>query len=174
MRKFINLFFTIITLVLVTNTLCIANGITMPEGWRLPANFETQDEWRNKDDNRYLLVKADFNGDTILDEARLLISDKPPMFALFAFVSQKDGTYITFLLDEKKDINYIRSLGVVKVLPGRYKTTCGKGIIECSEGETDEVIIRYDSIDYFKTESANMYFYWDSLSKTFKKAWIND
>lgn len=172
--KHISKLSSIVAIWMLASTLCLSGGISLPQGWRVPTNVEAQDNWREKDHNRYLLVRADFNGDGILDEAKLLIRDEPPGFGLFAFVSQQDGTFKMFVLDEKKDKSYIRSLGITKVLPGRYKTVCGKGIISCREGEPDEVLVQYDGIDYFKEGSANMYFYWDNLTKDFKKAWIND
>lgn len=164
----------VLTLGILVSTPCLSDEIILPNGWRLPRNLEVQDEWRDKDVNRYLLINADFNGDGIMDEAKLLISDKPFRLALFAFVSQHDGTFKSFLLDEKNDVGYLKSLGIAKVSRGRYKTACGKGIIECRKDETDEVFLQYNGIEYFKVESASMYFYWDSSTKTFKKAWIDD
>lgn len=155
-------------------TAFLSSRTNLPHGWRLPSKQEAQQNWRSKDINRYLFVKADFNGDNILDEAKLLISDISPGFALFAFLSQSDGTFKTYLLDEKNDNKYVKSLGIAKVPAGLYKTVCGKGVIECGDGQVEEVLLHYDAINYFKIESANMYFYWDIMSNTFKQAWIND
>ncbi len=184
MKNFIK-FFVIIIFAIATRTLCMSDEIILPQGWRLPTNIETQDKWRDENVyyrcldvdegvNRCLSVKADFNGDGVMDEARLLMRDKPPGLGLFAFVSQKDGTFKTFLLDEKKDTNYIRSLGIEKVSPGRYKTVCGKGIRDCRESEVEEVLLRYDAIGYFKVESARMFFYWEGVTKSLKGVWIDD
>jgi hypothetical protein len=157
-------------------------GKSIPRGWRVPINSEMQnendenDKWRNSDKNKYLLVEGDFNGDGVRDEARLLISKKnQPRLGLFAFVSQKDGTFKTFLLIEvSKDPSYFQALGIEKVSPGEYLTACGKGITDCEPGEPDKVLLIYDGINFFKEGSASMYFYWESVTKDFKKTYIDD
>lgn len=173
MNKYI-LRIIVIAVGILISSICLPNRLQLPPGWRVPTNAELQDRWREDDTNKYASVKGDFNGDNIVDEAKILLSDKPPGFALFAFLFQKNGTYKTYLLDKKENPTYIRALGIRKVTPGRYKTACGKGIIDCRKGELSEVLLNYDAIEYFKVESASMFFYWDNLTKTFKKAWIDD
>jgi hypothetical protein len=119
------------------------------------------------------VVKADLNGDGAMDQARLLIRNKGHGLGLFAFVSQKDGTFKTFKLDEKKDINYIKVLGIVVVPPGRYETFCGF-IGYCDEGELPEIFLHNSAINYFKEGSANSFFYWDEQTMSFKQVWMND
>jgi len=162
--------------------LCISSayaGKSIPRGWRIPTSAEMQaeyDQWRNRDKNRFLLVEGDFNGDGVIDEARLLVSKKDsPRLGLFAFVSQKDGSFKTFLLVEvSKDPSYFKVLGIEKVSPGEYLTACGKGITECASDEADKVILLYEGINFFKEGSASMYFYWNPQTKDFKKAYIDD
>ncbi len=155
------------------------SGKVIPQGWRVPTAAEIQDNnnpWRNSEKNKYLLVEGDFNGDGVIDEARLLISKaNPPQLGLFAFVSQKDGTFKNFLLVEiSKDPSHFKLLGIEKVSPGSYLTACGKGITDCGSDEPDKVTLLYDGINFFKEGSASMYFYWDQLTKEFKKAYIDD
>lgn len=165
---------TIIFLLLAGNVLSLSDDVLFPKGWRIPNSLETEDDWREEDVNRYLYLKADFNGDGMVDKAYLLIRDDNSEFGLFAFVSQKDRSYKTFLLDRKKDTNYLRALGISKVSPGKYKTACGKGIIECAQGEAKEILLEHDALNYFKFGSAEMYFYWDKTTATFKAVGIND
>ncbi len=150
-------------------------GKSIPRGWRIPTSKEMQaeyDQWRNRDKNRFLLVEGDFNGDGVIDEARLLLSKKDaPRLGLFAFVSQKDGSFKTFLLIERDDQRYFEALGIEKVSPGEYLTVRGKGIIDYGP---DKVRLMYDGINFFKEGSASMYFYWDPQTKDFKKAYIDD
>lgn len=166
-----HVFFTLF--IWAITTVCLSSDIPLPQGWRMPTATETKAEWRNKDPNRYLWISADFNGDGVLDEARLLIRDKPQGLGLFAFVSQKDATYKSFLLDEKNNPSRIIGLGIRKVPSGRYITACGYGIA-CAKNEAKEVHLPYEGIDYFKEGSANMYFYWDKAAKGFTHVWIND
>ena len=153
---------------------CLAEEPPLPHGWRTPTSAETKDEWRNEDADRYLIVRADFNGDGVMDQARLLLRDPGTGLGLFAFVSQKDGTFKTYLLDEKENAAYIEVMGIKTVPPGLYKTACGKGYFDCSEGETPEILLRHPAIDYFKEGSANSYFYWDEATETFKIVGIGD
>lgn len=164
----------IIFLLLAGNVRSLAGDGLFPKGWRIPTRLETKDEWREKDVNRYLYVEADFNGDGMVDKAYLLIRDDNSELGLFAFVSQKNRSYKTFLLDRKKDTNYLRTLGISKVYPGKYKTACGKGIIECAQGEAEEIVLEHYALNYFKFDSAEMYFYWDKTTAAFKAVGIND
>ena len=150
-----------------------ADPPALPHGWRIPSSAETNDDWRNQDSNRYLVVKADFNGDGIPDQARLLIHDGNSQVALFAFVSQKDRSFKTYSLDEK-NAAYLKVLGITKVPPGRYTTACGKGYAECRGGEQPEVVLGHHAIDYFKVEGPHSYFYWDSTAIVFKVVGISD
>jgi hypothetical protein len=165
--------------------LCISNvcaGIAtpiIPHGWRVPTSAELQDPndaWRKKDKNGYLKVESDFNGDGVIDEAKLLIYKKNgSRLALFAFVSQEDGSFKPFLLIEiSDDPSNFRRLGIEKVSGGTYLTACGKGITDCGPGEPDKVIILYNGINFFQEDGASMYFYWDPAMKDFKKAYIDD
>lgn len=144
----------------------------IPDGWRTPTREESNQDWRNDKPDRYLSIKADFNGDGITDEAKLLMENNGSRMALFAFISQGNGIK-SFQLDSL-DSEYIASMGISIVGKGKYKTACGKGYFNCKPGEPEEIRITLPSIDFFKTESANSYFYWDTKTKQFKKIWISD
>ena len=159
-------------MVLITS--CSSNKPPLPEGWRTLNKYEIEKTWRDVDDNKYLAVKGDFNGDGFMDEARILLSEKGSGLALFSFMKQADNTYNILLLNEMDDESLIHAMGIRKVEPGLYKTACGKGYWECEPGEPPEILIKNDAIDLFKVESANSFFYWDEHSKTFKRIWISD
>lgn len=153
---------------------CALDNKFLPQGWRMPGASEIGNDWRDNAPDGFLIARGDFNGDGIEDEARLLLSKKGNKMGLFAFLSQEAKSFRIILLDEKDDAEYIEVFGVTTVSPGLYKTACGKGYWECNEAETPEIFIKYDAIDYFKIESANCYFYWDSQTKSFKIIWISD
>ena len=153
---------------------CLTRTLLPPPGWRLPSSAETKAEWRNEDPSRYLVVQADFNGDGTMDEARLLLRDPGPGFGLFAFVSQKDGLLKAYALEAVKDTGYIEVMDITVAPPGLYKTACGKGYFDCSEGEPKEILLRHPAINYFKEGSANAFFYWDEATETFKMVGISD
>jgi len=146
----------------------------LPEGWRTPNNVELEDRWRNVDNNKYIKIWGDFNGDGTIDEARLLVRNNPSSLGLFAFVSQPNHSYKSYFLDEMKGNIAIHAMGIRIVASGIYKTACGKGYWKCSNGETPEIVIKNEAIDYFKTESANSFFYWDSATNKFNRIWISD
>lgn len=163
----------IVIAVLTASTSCYSGDIPLPDGWRIPNAIETKEEWRSKDSNRYILVKADFNGDGVVDQARLLIRVRDSALGLFAFLSQKGDSYKAYLLDEIKDTVYIKVMGINIALPGRYTTACGKGAYECVD-DPPEIQLENAAIDYFKFDSANMYIYWDKAAQNFKRVGIND
>ncbi len=147
----------------------------LPHGWRTPTDADiSDDDWRKEDPDKYLIVKGDFNGDSIIDEARLLIREDSSGTGLFAFVSQKDHTVKACLLSESKSADLLHRLGIRKISPGTYKTACGKGYWECDKDEVPEISIQHDAIDYFIFESANEYLYWDTKAGTFKEIAISD
>lgn len=151
-----------------------SNSKSLPEGWRLPTSEELKDTWRNESESRYTAVKGDFNGDGIIDEAKLLVRKDGTGFGVFAFVSQKGHSFKIYQLDEMKDGRLVQAMGIKKAAPGSYKTACGKGYWDCQKDEAPEIIIKNEAIDYFKTESANSFFYWDNKSNSFKRIWISD
>ena len=169
----LNKFGMAVILILLLLISCLSDLGHM-KGWREPGSSEAGEGWRSKDVNRYLVVKGDFNGDGIMDEARLLVRTKGDGMGLFVFISQKDHKFQTFLLDEIREKDFIQVMGISKIKPGRYKTACGKGYWECRNGEVPEILIKNDSLDYFKFESANSYFFWDEKSEKFKRVWISD
>lgn len=150
------------------------NKVALPDGWTLPAKSLTVDDWRNKDSNRYLEVTGDFNGDGISDTAKLLARADGSGIALCVFLSAKGAPHKFIILSEKKDIQSLKSLGIERVAPGRYETACGKGFTECRKDEPKQLIVTHDAINYFKYDSANMFYYWDQSVNAFKGIGITD
>jgi hypothetical protein len=148
------------------------SDIDLPLGWRKPTRQEIEQHWRDKDPNRYSVVKTDFNGDGVTDCASLLLREKGQGFGLFVFLSQKDSTFKTYLLEEVKDASYINFMGIAAVSPGIYETLCGKG--ECRDGDAPSISLQNYAIEYFKKDSASSFFYWDKLTESFKRIWVSD
>lgn len=153
---------------------CPEGHIPVPLGWRRPFPNETTDEWRNRDIGRFLVVTEDFNGDGTIDQAELLLRNDGSKFAPFAYLCKRNGTYSVHQLGEEMDIKFLSAMGIEDVTPGLYLTACGKGYVECGEGEPEEIQIPYHAINFFKEESANSFFYWDAQKKAFRRIWISD
>jgi hypothetical protein len=144
-------------------------------GWRTPGQSELKDDlgWRKEDPNRYLVVRADFDGDGKQDVARLLINDKDNKMGLFVKLSSLlDKKEIK--LEEFDDKSWIEVMGISVVKPGNYRTACGKGYFECKKGEPETLSLKRPAIDFFKFGSANSFFFWDGKSKRFRKIWMSD
>ncbi len=104
----------------------------------------------------------------------LLVPVRGEGIGLFVFLSQKDNTLKAYRVDVIKDALSINAMGIRRVSSGQYKTACGKGYWDCGKGEVPEIRVEHDAVDYFKTESANSFFYWDKQAQAFKRAWMSD
>lgn len=167
--------FWIAGVVLLVITLPVfADSMPLPPGWRMPTSSELNDDWRGNDPDNYSIIRGDFNGDGNIDQAMLLVSLRGRGIGIFVFLSQKNHTFRSYSINVMKDIAFLRAMGIAKVLPGQYKTACGKGYWECAKNEVPEISIKHDAIEYFKTESASSYFYWDEQRRIFKRIWISD
>jgi len=157
-----------------TEAPCTRKAVPLPAGWRHASTREASSEWRGRDRCRHLVVRADFNGDGLNDQAELLLSESGPEFNLFAFVAQRDGTYREYRLGDALPLDYFEVMGIRVVRPGSYRTACGKGYAACEAGEPKVLRLRTWAIDFFKEESANSFFYWERRAASFKRVWISD
>lgn len=155
-------------------SVCIA-GSVLPNGWRYPTEEETADgliKWRHEHPRRFLYISDDFNGDGVLDESKLLVSDEENKMALFVFISNGSKHKQIILVEQEKV--WIARMGIQVADPGEYQTVCGKGYFACESGLPDVLVLKYPAIDFFKFASANVYFYWDGEAKKFKSIQISD
>lgn len=90
------------------------------------------------------------------------------------FVILGRNSNIPILLDESEDKMSIISMGVDVANPDIYKTACGKGYWKCEKNEPEVINLKLPAINFFQTESANSFFYWDRKKKAFKRIWISD
>jgi hypothetical protein len=144
-------------------------------GWRALTQSELAENlgWRKEDPNFYISVKADFDGDGKEDEARLLINDKENKMGLFVTLSSQKRAN-PLLLEAIDDKRTIEVMGIEVAKPGTYKTACGKGYWACERGEPAVLNLKSPAIDFFRFESANSYFVWDTKTKKFKRIWMSD
>lgn len=156
------------------STCASAPKVVLPPGWRLPTQSELASGWRDDDPARYAIVRGDINGDGITDQAMLLVSTHKQGYALFAFISQGRHKFKTYKLDAHKDLSFLEIMGIARIPPGTYRTACGKGYWKCEAGEPAELLIKHDSIEYFREESAASYFLWDPRRHNFRRIWISD
>jgi hypothetical protein len=144
-------------------------------GWRVPTKSELGDNlgWRKENPHFYIKAKADFDGDGKEDEASLLINDKENKMGLFVTLSSQKMVR-PLLLEAIDDKRTIEVMGIEVAKPGTYKTACGKGYWTCKKGEPAVLRLKFPVIDFFRFESANSFFVWDSKTKKFKRIWMSD
>src|SRR5882762_4038903 len=137
--------------------------LSLPEGWRAPKAQElalVDNTWRNSSREKYLVVRADFDGDdkedqAQLDQAQLLVNADGTTYGLFILL----GSGAAVVLDSK-DVNSLTTMGIDKLPPGTHKTACGKGYGNCKAGEPESVRLRNPGVLYFQTEGAKSVFFW--------------
>ena len=143
--------------------------------WRPPAPSElgTDLEWRAPDPDHYLVARADFDGDGVQDEARLLINDKENKTGLFVYLSSRanEPPLLVETMDDKK---WIEVTGISVAKAGTYKTTCGRGYWYCEKGRLWVFTLKRPAIDLFRADSANLFLIWDDKSSKFGRIWVRD
>ena len=152
----------------------VAVNISIPKGWRPPNEAELSDSWRSNAPDKYSIAVGDFDGDGQPDWAMLLISDRRHSFALFIYSADVNHRYAWHKIDEVFDEHRIHGIGIEVVPPGKYATACGKAYVACKGASSKEIESSNPIINYFKTESANRYVYFDKRSRTFRKVWMSD
>jgi len=143
--------------------------VPLPDGWRLPTSGEAGYAWRGGDPGRFLVAGADFDGDGRPDEARVLFRTDGSAFGVFAFLCGKTDVAPHLIL-HNRELAYFKVVGIRPFAAGKYRTACGRGVIDCYAGEPHEVKLAHAAIDYFKNESVTSLFYWSDDEQAFR--WI--
>jgi hypothetical protein len=166
--------FVLMLLLLVLPT-SVVIGQTAPEGWRFPNKSDYRGDWKKfrRDVPMPYHVRADLNGDQIVDDAWILISTKGEGQGLFVFLGQRSGKPRVVQLDYSED-DAPQSMYVSLAKPGRYDTACGKGYRNCAADEPAVLHLARPGIVYAMYESASSVFYWDVRKKEFTRVWLTD
>ncbi len=98
-------------LLFATASYSISAQSTLPPGWRRPSPVEVSAAWRRKSPTRFLIVKADFDGDGHTDVAEILTNE-----------SEKSGEWMTLW---KGPAVELCNVGISMVRPGKYDTLSG-------------------------------------------------
>lgn len=146
---------------LFTATAALAS---LPDGWRLPTQADLAHEDRSRSPTRYARVDADFDGDGKKDVAVLAVSAHGHQEALLVHLSSESGWQLLDSHDWGKAVpDGFLGMGIEVVAPGKHRTL-----------EEGPVVLRLPGIDYFRFESANSIFYWDTKKKSFVRIWQSD
>jgi hypothetical protein len=157
--------------VILAVTACMGAG-KLPSGWRFPSDDEINQDWRKDNPQRFLVVKADLNGDGAQDEARILVKEGKRHAALVAFMSEGKSFRTYFLLE--LDLESLEDMGIEVAEKGNYETACGIGFFPCRPGEPEKIILNFPAIKFFKFDSSYSFFYWTKENGSFEHIWIVD
>ncbi len=139
----------------------------LPYGWKVP----TKAELRQAEDTD-LVATGDFDGDAKPDKAIILVDNAGRAAGLFVFSTSTSR----WLKVESGPVSEWQDLHLKVVKPGTYETACGKGYGDyaCAHGEPKKLVLKHSGVDLFLPESADVFFYWDTKTKSFKKVQITD
>jgi hypothetical protein len=98
-----------------------------PHGYRFPGEPDYSGDWKEFRANvpTPFMVRADFNGDAVIDEAWLLPASTGMGWALFAALGSSKGTS-RFIRLEQDGKSEVQRFGLRLIEPGQYKAACGK------------------------------------------------
>ena len=150
---------------------------TPPEGYRFPTEGDYAGGWQEFRANLPVPfhVTADFNGDSLIDEAWILLPEKGKTWTLTVFLRSSRTSFAKPIILERESDTWPVSMGIDLVPPGSYETACGKGYWECKGvAEPPVLILKTPAINFFLYESANSFFWWDSKAGRFRRTWISD
>ena len=102
----------------------------------------------------------------------MLVSLRRQRLALFVYSAAGNQKYAWRKLNEVSGAQGIHAMGIEVVPPGKYKTACGKAYGKYGGPKTIRSL--NPLINYFKSESANRYVYFDSGSRMFRLVWMSD
>lgn len=132
-------------------------------------------------------AKGDYNGDGVLDEARILISvgvAKPRGFAIrksgmagfFIFLNSKTGPAKVVVIGLASDQNPSPQDHFVVTQPPveKLETWCGRGGRDCKAGEPASITLKRDSVVFGQFESWSTIAYWSARDNEFKVIALSD
>ena len=152
----------------------------VPDGYRLPTKADIVNDWKRFNAPNHL--KADFNGDGIIDEAYILPKKGSKLgYGVFVAINKKQAgiqsgrKFQMFKLTADDDMRP-QSFAIELAEPSNkvWETACGKGYWDCEIGEPAEVKITKPSIMFCYIESACTMYMWDSDKLSFKEIRFSD
>ena len=147
---------------------------SVPPGYRVPGGSDYTGGWQ---ENRAQFptpfhVRADFNGDDLLDDGWILLAESGQGFAFFVSLGTRDGAGRWLKLD---DGIYAQAVALRVVRPGRYATACAKGYGSgCRPNKPKALRLVRPGIELLQFESGSSYFWWNANAGTFERTWISD
>jgi hypothetical protein len=167
---------TYIGMTVVLISVAMSGPQPLPKDYRYPTDSDRTHDWEafKKETPTPFHARADYNGDGRDDDAWILLGTDGPGWGLFVFLSTPSGSPTVLTLDRNKGDVPAQTMGVGVTPKGSYPTACGKGYWACEKGEPETLHLTLPAINYFKFESADSVFWWNSESKQFIRTWKSD
>jgi hypothetical protein len=145
--------------------------------YRLPNKKDIKGYWLECERDKKIApywTSGDYNGDGLIDYAFFLLRKDNKGSNVFVLISNKNRYEVRTLRSESKlsFIKYGFYEGIESVPPGKYETAHGKKYFESDDPDT--ISLNNSSINWYKCESANAFYYWDETNKAFKEVWMSD
>jgi hypothetical protein len=128
--------------------------------WHAILDQDINHSWRNESTNKYIKTNGDFNGDGLIDSAKLQINKSKSLVRLIVYIKSLNKEVTPYILDEQ-NIEFLNKLGIRSVNPGNYEISCELVRGPC-EGKSLILNVPTMSIEYFYYDGAACYFIWNS------------
>ena len=150
-------------------------SVDPPKGYRFPTESDYSLDWK---ESRATIptpfhVRADFNGDTITDDAWILLASQGRGWGVFVFLGSSRNPARVIRLDVDDGKNAVQRFGLALAEPGQHRTMCGKGY-GCQPGEPKVLNLRLPGISFYQFESSSSIFWWNQSASRFERVWISD
>ncbi len=144
---------------------------TLPPGWRRPTTAEASGVWRRKSSTRFLIIKADFDGDGHTDVAEILTNESGQKCALFVRLSGGGNEWQSLWQGPS---SALANVGISILRPGKYETLCGDDPSVCDPETPKAVNLKSSAISFFFEGETSSFFYWDRKTKKFNLVPMSD
>jgi hypothetical protein len=150
-------------------------GRSAPSGWRFPNSSDRTGEWEGTRSPFH--IRGDFNGDGLVDDARILLRKGGVGWAVFAFLRNGNGTTRAIkLIEATRESSSPQRFVLETIRPSKinFSTACGKGYFECERGEPLTIQFHLPSISFCLRESSCWVFVWQASSARFQRIRMSD
>ena len=153
-------------------------SVSPPSGYRFPTEADYTLNWKQDRTTTPtpFHIRADFNGDSVIDNAWILFASRGTEWGVFVFLGSTQGSPRIVRLDVGDTDNYpAQSFGLALAKRGRHLTACGKGYGHgCGPGEPAVLNLRLPGITFFQFEVSSSIFWWSHSANKFERVWTSD
>ncbi|MDB3990018.1 hypothetical protein N9435_09890 [Pseudomonadales bacterium] len=159
-----------------------ALALDLPEGWRYPTKKGLSDDYSVHFSAELVKATGDYNGDSKVVTALILVSTEFQGDGLFIHLSNPNGySWLPLNIDNwdktYPDKGYIYSglnMGIDTLSVQDTKKLIQRSIQKFESDPPKDKTITTESLSYFRLESAGSLFYWSKSENKFIRYWYSD